>query len=84
MYSSKSLDELVSLSKRMGDKLDVDLKILDVTILETIKGAKIEDKSSIEELRSITQQAINFAKNGDSDKATEILNKFKNGRKNNK
>ena len=80
-------DKILELRK-LGDKsilaLKQELKTFDVFLQELSKNAPDNDKKTVAELRSVTEQAFNLAKMGKADEAQELIHKFNNGRQGNK
>ena len=84
MFKQNNLKQLQEMAKESGKKLNLELRIFDETMAEAIKGAPSTDKNAIEQIKGLSQKAINLAKNGKVKEAQELIKDFNNERKNNK
>lgn len=83
MFEDKTLKELHRLSRESSKKMNLELRILDKTLDETLKNVPDEHKSEIEKVKALSQKSIYLAKDGKLKKAQELIKKFRDGRKSN-
>lgn len=84
MFKQNNLKQLQEMARESSKKLNLELRIFDETMAEAIKGAPEEHKKTIEEIKGLSQKAINLAKNGKVKEAQQIIKDFNNERKNNR
>lgn len=84
MYNNKSLAELQKMAITANKQLDIQMAIFEKSIQEVKKNVSDDEKIAIEKLQGLSQKAINLAKKGKSNEATELIKNFNYGGKGNK
>ena len=84
MFKNSNLKQLQEMAKESSKKLNLELRIFDETMAEAIKGVPDSEKQIVEQVKGLSQRAINLAKNGKIEQAQQIIKDFNNERKDNK
>lgn len=84
MFNGNNLEQLQKMARESSKKLNLELRIFDETLAESIRKAPEEEKQAIEGLRSMCQKSISLAKQGKSEEANQIIKDYQNGRKSNR
>ncbi len=78
MYSEKELKNLIGLSKKGVEQLQIELKKYDMTMQGVIKNAPEKDIPVIEKLKVLTEKAIGLHKQGKTEEANKVTEEIKN------
>lgn len=73
------LKELLKSSEKAAMEIKNQNRIFGSTLQEAIKGAPIEDKDKIDQVRILSLKAIELAKQGKSEEAQQLIKEFNNG-----
>lgn len=79
-----ALLEQAKLSQKAISEIQNQNRIFETILQEAVKGAPNEDKKKIEEVRQLSINAINLAKQGKIEEAQNLIKKFSDGNKNHK
>lgn len=77
------LKQLTELSSKVSEQIPSLIDGFEEGLDIAIRNAPDKDKNDLEGLKSTFQKSFELAKKGESVKAIEIVNKFRDGRKNN-
>ena len=78
------LQELLKSSEKAVSEIKNQNRIFETTLQEAVKGAPIEEKDNIDQMRIFSLKIIELAKQGKSEEAQQLIKEFKNGGQSNK
>jgi len=84
MIDQSFLKNQLRIANELANTMKAQNDLIGTTIQEALMNAPEDQKDEIQKIQLLSQKAFNFAKEGNIEKAKEILNQYKNGRKNNK
>lgn len=79
----ENLKSQMELSYKAINEIKKQNRIFESVIDEAVKGAPEKDKKGVQEVQSLLKQVNNLSKNGELQKAHDLIIEFNNGRKNN-
>ncbi len=84
MFKTEDLAQLQKNSELLAEQMKQSFSIFEKKIEDALLQAPEEDKKAIEDVKAVTQRAINLAKMGKAEEANKLLKDFQNGRQSNK
>lgn len=78
----KGIKEQLALAEKSAREIKNQSRIFENTLQEAVKGAPIEAKSQIDQIRVLSAKAISLAKQGKMEESQQLIKDFQNGRKN--
>lgn len=84
MFRNNSIEELQKMASKCTEQMNLQMAIFEKSLQEVKENVSDKEKGEIEKLQALSNKAINLAKKGKSDQASELIKNYNYGRKSSK